>query len=120
LIYCEPCSYKQIVTEGEDPDLVEHPLAAVPGGAPVLDLKSKKVTEKKTTERNKAYKCPQCGRGVVSKALPEVYAKTIKEREEQAEKDNHEREREQRIRDGLLPPKPEFDPGVEIKKRTAH
>lgn len=117
MIFCEPCSFKKIITEGIDADLTELPLADVPGGAPRLDSATKKVTERKSTPRNKAFKCPHCGRGVISKVLPEVYAKTIKEREDQAEKDNYEREREQRIRDGLLPEKPAFNPKLEIKKR---
>ncbi len=119
LIFCEPCGKKEIITEGLENDLVSIPLADVPGGAPKLDPATKKVTERKATPRNKAFKCPHCGRGVVSKALPEVYAKTIREREELLEKENYEREREQRIRDGLLPEKPQFDPKLEIQKRKA-
>lgn len=117
IVYCEPCGYKQIVTEDLDVDLNEIPLADIPGGAPRLNLVTKKIVERKSVSRNKTYKCPKCGRGISSKTLPEVYTKTIKEREKLEEKEREKQEREQRIKDGLLPEKPKFDPNLEIKKR---
>lgn len=117
MIFCEPCNFKKIVIEGDDIDLTSLPLADVPGGAPRLDPSTKKATDRKSKPRNKAFKCPHCGRGIISKVLPDVYAKTIKEREDKLEKDNYEQERKQRIKDGLLPEKPPFNPKLEIKKR---
>lgn len=119
IVFCEPCSFKQIITSGEDVDLNSIPLSKVPGGAPKIDPVTKKTTEVKSTSRNKAFKCPKCGRGIVSKKLPEVYVKTIKDLEKKEEEKNDEQERQQRIRDGLLPEKPKFDPKLEIKKREA-
>jgi len=117
IVYCEPCGYKQIIIEDSDIDLNEIPLADVPGGAPRLNLVTKKTVDRKSLSRNKTYKCPKCGRGISSKALPEVYVKTIKEREELENKEREQQEREQRIKDGLLPEKPKFDPKIEIQKR---
>lgn len=120
MIFCEPCSFKKIIVEGVDTNMIKMSLADVPGGSPILDPVTKTVTERKAIPRNKAFKCPQCGRGVISKALPDVYVSAYKEREQQQEKENYERERQQRIEDGLLPEKPDFDPVAEVQKRKTN
>lgn len=82
MIHCEPCGHKKIIQENEDVSLVECPLSSVPSGAPKKDSTTKKVETKKSIERNKMYKCPQCGRGVITKTLPDAYVTAYKKEEE--------------------------------------
>lgn len=104
-IFCEPCSYRKIIT-ANDPtasDLVEIKTASVPGGSPVIDPTTKKIKAKPNQERPKKFKCPQCGRGVVAKKLPEVYDKAYKSVDEEKRKRELEEEKQKRLEDGKPP-----------------
>ena len=104
LLYCEPCSFKKIILENDSTDdLTEIPLAKTPGGSPTMDEKGKKtvvpsadgltppvemheIKSHPGIERNKMFKCPQCGRGVTSKKLPDLYVKSIQAEEDLKQK----------------------------------
>jgi hypothetical protein len=110
-IFCEPCSFKKIVT-GDKPGegLVEIKTASVPGGAPVLDPTTKKTKTKPDLKRPKKFKCPQCGRGVTAKKLPDVYEKAYKAIDEERIKREQEEEKRKRLEDGQPPKrKPDED-----------
>ena len=106
-IYCEPCSYKKIYEEDSN-DLTQIKVSPIPGGCPKLE-KGKTVVKKSTKQLSKV-KCPKCGRGVVLKPLPEVYAKSFADIEAKQQKAREEFERQKRIEDGtpLKPKPPEF------------
>jgi hypothetical protein len=80
IVFCEICSYKQIV-EGEEFK---------------VDLHQIKTTIKDQIK----LKCPKCGRGITVRNLPGAYSSTIKEIEEKQKKEHAERERKKRIEDG--------------------
>jgi len=110
-LFCEPCSYKQIITADkcESDTLVEIKTSPIPGGAPRLDPKTKKGKDRPSIQRNKKFKCPQCGRGVTAKSLPPVYVNAFKEVDELKRKEHDELEKKKRIEDGK-PVKHEKDP----------
>jgi hypothetical protein len=101
-IYCEPCTYRQIITadKPEAENLVEIPTSPIPGGSPVLDPETKKAKEKPAMTQPKKFKCPQCGRGVRAIKLPDVYAKAYKEIDDQVRKKEEEAEKQKRLEDG--------------------
>jgi len=101
-LFCEPCAFKKIIKADDPADagLVEIPQAKIPGGVPVLDPKTKKAKDKPDLSRMKKFKCPQCGRGVMIKKLPEVYEKAYKEIDEEKRKKEQELEKQRRIEDG--------------------
>lgn len=90
ILFCEPCAYKKIITEELAKNYEEIPRSTVPGGYPYIDKETKSVKEKKATEQPVMSKCPNCGRGVVLKRLPETYTKA---RKEQDKKEYEEKER---------------------------
>lgn len=101
-IFCEPCSYKKILTvdDPSETDLVEIKTVGTPGGSPFIDPETKKVKAKPTVPRPKKFKCPKCGRGVAIKQLPEVYSKAYKAIDEDRKKRDEEFEKKKRIEDG--------------------
>jgi len=101
-VFCEPCSYKQIITADEPltDDLVEIKTSAVPRGGPVVDPESKKVKNAPSINQPKRVKCPSCGRGVVVKKLPDVYANAYKAVDEEARRQQEAEEKKKRIEDG--------------------
>lgn len=117
LIHCEPCGFKKIVDQDTDVKLHEFKIADIPGGSPKFNPANNKLNLPKSISRNKGYKCPKCGRGVISRTLPDVYKNAILQRDNQTEQEEIQRRREQRIKDGQLPEKPYFDPKNEIEKR---
>lgn len=107
IIFCEPCSYKEIIY-GDD-DLDGHsilPTSPVPGGSPILDPATKKTITKSSKKQMKKLKCPKCGRGVAVKNLPSAYVKAFKEVEDRERAKKEEEEKKKRIEDGM-PPKRE-------------
>lgn len=101
-VFCEPCSYKQIVAAEEPiPDnLTEIKTVSVPGGSPYIDPETKKTKTKPSQPRLKMVKCPKCGRGVVVKKLPDVYANAYKAIDDEKLKREQEIEKQKRIEDG--------------------
>lgn len=97
-IYCEPCCYKNIYEE-DSKDLTQIKVSPIPGGSPKLE-KGKTVIRKPINPLSKV-KCPKCGRGVVLKPLPEVYARSFAEMEAKQQKLREESERKKRIEDGI-------------------
>lgn len=101
-IFCEPCSYRQIII-GDKPEaenLVEIKTSPIPGGSPVLDSKTKKAKAKPDIPRSKKFKCPQCGRGVMAKKLPDVHANAYKAVDDARRKREEESEKQKRLNDG--------------------
>lgn len=79
-IFCEICSYKQIV-EGEK---FETSLPQI-----------------KTTVKDQIkLKCPKCGRGITVRNIPGAYSNIIKEIEDKKRKEHAELEKKKRIEDG--------------------
>lgn len=101
-IYCEPCSFKQIVhsKDPSDSDLVEIKTSPIPGGSPVYDSERKKTVIKSSKPQNKKFKCPRCGRGIVAKKLPDVYVGAYRDIDEQKRKEQEEYEKKKRVEDG--------------------
>ena len=79
---------------------VWHTELSIPGGSPVLDKETKKIREQPSQPRPKQFKCPKCGRGVVAKKLPEVYAQAYKEIDDKRREQEEAVEKEQRLKDG--------------------
>lgn len=101
LLFCEPCSYKQIMTaEQPGEGLVEIQTSPIPGGVPTIDPETKKIKAARPTPQPKKVKCPQCGRGVVIRRLPDVYANAFKAVDEMARKEQEASEKKKRIEDG--------------------
>lgn len=70
-LFCEQCHWKRISDGSDLGDLYEYPLSNVPGGAPKLDANYKTVLSKDIKQKRK-FRCPQCGRGVTGKIIPDV------------------------------------------------
>ncbi len=99
LIYCEPCSFRSTIMEEEIKGFTEVPLVDTPGGHPKRNPETKKVETPKSLPRAKMFKCPQCGRGVIAKPLPDIYVKTIEDVEkEKLKKQDAERKKVQEER----------------------
>lgn len=73
LAFCEPCNYKKIITKNSEHEHISR--AKVPGGIPYMDVETKSIKEKKGFDQPTMIKCPNCGRGVILKRLPEAYTK---------------------------------------------
>ena len=71
---CEYCGFRKTVLKLDDCGLREHKLTAVPGGVPTFDRTTKIFTNKKTQERPRKFKCPQCGRLVGATKVNDVQA----------------------------------------------
>lgn len=99
-LFCEPCCYKRIFEANEQPDLIEVKTSNVPAGIPQLDPVTQKTVLKKEIPQKKKYKCPQCGRSIVVKELPEAYAKSFKDVDERNRKAQEEADKKKRIQDG--------------------
>jgi len=101
-VFCEPCSFKQIITSDEPKaeNLVEIKSSPIPGGSPRLDAKTKKAKDRPTFDQPKKFKCPNCGRGVRAKKLPDVYSNAYKEVDESRRKREEEQAKKQRLEDG--------------------
>ncbi len=101
LLFCEPCSYKQIITADEPGEgLVEIKTSPVPTGIPAIDPQTKKIKTALPLPQPKKVKCPQCGRGVVIRKLPDVYANAFKAVDEITRKEQEALEKKKRIEDG--------------------
>lgn len=101
-LYCEPCSYKRIIT-AEEPncdDLVEIKSSPIPKAGPALDPEAKSIKTPKPAEQPKKVKCPNCGRGVIVKKLPDVYANAFKAVDEETRKKQEAEEKKKRLEDG--------------------
>lgn len=85
ILYCEPCNYKEIVDESKLSNFIEIPTVPLCTGVPLYDEKQKRTIVPELKKQSKRVKCPQCGRGVVLKSLPEPYKKELKSKEEAAE-----------------------------------
>lgn len=105
LIFCEICGFKKIVDcQGAEPDLTGFaviPTSKIQGGIPALDPETKKIVNKNHHPRSQKVKCKQCGRGVVVKKLPDVYAKSFAAIDAEEQKKKAIEERKRRIQDGL-------------------
>jgi predicted RNA-binding Zn-ribbon protein involved in translation (DUF1610 family) len=99
IVYCEPCGFKKII-DNEESQLKEIPTSSIQTNIPQLDMATNKTIPSKFKPQSKKFKCPNCGRGVTAKALPNSYAKAIGEKEEEATK---RAEREGMIQDGWVP-----------------
>jgi len=68
--YCDYCNWKKI-TDGTDvkDTMNEYLTSPIPGGAPKLDEKTKKVITSKSIPQPRRFKCPQCGRLVFPKKI---------------------------------------------------
>ena len=121
-LFCEPCSHKQIIEEDLDKvDLIKIKTVKIPGGAPVLDPKTKKAKAKPDHKRPEMFKCPKCGRGVVTKRLPDVYVKAYKKIDDDELKKKQEEEKTKRVLDGKpekRKPESEFLKGKDGKKKN--
>ncbi len=104
LLFCEPCSYKQIIDDKAD--LTDMPTAPVQKHIPVLDPKTNKTVPSKFEPQKRKVKCPKCGRGVYLKSLPPSYTSVIKKRADEEEAKRLIEERKKRIEDGLPIQKP--------------
>jgi hypothetical protein len=101
MVFCEPCSFKMILENDQIPEnLVEIKTSMIPGGIPELDSKTGKTKLKPQNKQNKRYKCPKCGRGLVTKELQGAYLTTIKQIEQKAEIQKMEEDRKKRLEDG--------------------
>jgi hypothetical protein len=109
MIYCEPCTFKKILETNKPEDMTMIQTSPIPGGAPELDPVTRKTVVKPNKPAPIKVKCPQCGRGVVLKELPEVYAKEYSAIDEKRDKERREKDKRQRIEDGR-PIKREKDP----------
>ncbi len=67
--YCEVCNWKKITYGGDLDGLVELPTSPIPGGAPKPNPETGKVEAAKQRKQTKRFKCPQCGRLVIPKAI---------------------------------------------------
>lgn len=99
LVFCEPCSYKRILTSDTPDDMVPIKQADVPGGSPRLE--AGKTVSRPAHKQSAKVKCPQCGRGVVVKVLPDVYSKAYQEVDDRQRKNKEDKEKRQRIEDGM-------------------
>lgn len=81
-------------------NLVEIKTSPIPGGSPVLDPKTKKAKSKPDIKRSKKFKCPQCGRGVIAKKLPDVHANAYKSVDDERRKREEDAEKRRRLEDG--------------------
>ena len=108
LLFCEPCSFKKILGTNTPEDMTPIKTSPVPGGAPKLDPKSGKTLEKKSLNQHAKVKCPQCGRGVTIKPLPDVYSKSYDEIDKREQQAKEAAEKKKRIEDGT-PPKLDLD-----------
>ncbi len=98
LVFCEPCAYKKIYSTDNPEDLIQIKVSPIPGGSPRLE-KGKTVERPAKKQLNKV-KCPNCGRGVVMKPLPDVYSKSYDEIDKREQKAKEEAEKKKRIEDG--------------------
>lgn len=64
-LYCQACSTKFFVED----NTVEIKMNDIPGGIPYVDKEDGKVKLPPLQGRRRMFKCPGCGRGVVSKML---------------------------------------------------
>lgn len=104
MLYCEPCAYKRLIMPEEQiSDLVEIPSVPIPGGAPVLKPGETKAKPRPQAEQPKKYKCPKCGRGVRVKEMLAPYAKAVDQKLKVKEKEERDKARLQRIKDGQPP-----------------
>lgn len=106
LLFCEPCAYRKIFDTDKPEGLYLSKSSAVP-------LKTIKMGD--DVDKSKSFKeqpikskCPKCGRGVILKKLPQVYAKSYDEVDKRKQKEQEEYEKKKRIEDGtpkkLTPP----------------
>lgn len=110
ILFCEPCGYKKIHEDG-DCKLVRIPRSRIQLNIPALDEKTGKTQEfvdeatgeklqSKFREQPAQFRCPNCGRGVTVKAIPDAFNKIIKQREQEAEERQHTAEME---KEGWVP-----------------
>jgi DNA-directed RNA polymerase subunit M/transcription elongation factor TFIIS len=71
IVYCEPCGFKKIVDEDSLNEFFINETTSVFGGAPFIDIITKKTKKKKNVKRNIQVRCPKCGRGVSTKFVKE-------------------------------------------------
>jgi DNA-directed RNA polymerase subunit RPC12/RpoP len=109
MTYCEPCGFKRILETNKPEDMITIQTSAIPGGVPQLDPTTNKTILKESKPGPIKVKCPKCGRGVVLKELPEVYAKQYTAIDERKAKERRAADKQQRIQDGK-PIKREKDP----------
>lgn len=100
IVFCEPCSYKRILTTDKPDDMALIKVSAVPGGVPRFDQKTGKTVTRPTQTQCGKVKCPKCGRGVVVKALPVVYSKSYDEVDKRNQAIRDAEEKRKRIEDG--------------------
>lgn len=109
MLYCEPCSYKQIIECEDEIDLFEIKSSDIQRNIPRLNPATKRPEEKPKFKQAKRYKCPKCGRGIVLKDLQGSYAMTYKQIDQRLEKERIEEDRRKRIEDGKPPEKVKDD-----------
>lgn len=72
--YCEICNWKRITDGSDIQDLHEYEVSGIPGGIPKLDIITKKVVPTKDKKPLKRFRCPQCGRPVIPRKIPNPQA----------------------------------------------
>lgn len=109
MVFCEPCTYRQIIEAAEPQELTTIKTSAIPGGSPQLDPATKKAVAPPAKPRQQKVKCPKCGRGIVVRDLPEVYAKEYTAIDERRQQERRAADVQKRIEDGK-PIRREKDP----------
>jgi len=71
IVYCEPCGFNKIVDEDSLNEFFINKTTSVSGGAPFIDIITKKTQKNKNLKRNIQVRCPKCGRGVTTKFVKE-------------------------------------------------
>lgn len=102
--FCEPCGFKKILDSADNNPVLDGltsvKLSDIPGGAPELDPSTNKTINKKNLKRLSQVKCPNCGRAITVKKLPDVYSKSFKDIDEREQAEKQQAEKQQRMADG--------------------
>jgi len=92
-LFCEFCGFKKIIDDLTNLCVIKN-----------INIQGKieKSTKigKEIYEKNKMYKCPKCGRGVIEKKINGAYLETIKKNQEEIDKKKIEEDRKKRLEDG--------------------
>lgn len=101
ILICEFCGFKKIL------DNEEH-LCVIKSNKIQGKIDKNTKIGKEFYEKNKMYKCPKCGRGVIEKKISGAFLDTIKKNQEEIDKKNAEEDHNKRIEDGKPLEKSEF------------